>query len=94
MLEYLWGFGQEDLRFFYQGLLHLAVSMYHLRKDNKRGSKSLINSGIELLRPYGQGFGDIDIERLLSEALRIRETLENENPIKGVYLKIRKRKGR
>lgn len=91
VMEYLWGFGDAELRSFYQGLLHLAVAMYHLSRDNIRGTKSLIDSGTELLAQYVPCFKQIDIAGLIEEARNIRKDLERNIPTKSAFLKIRKR---
>ena len=94
VMEHLWGFGNSELRTFYQGLLHLAVAMYHLSRDNIRGAKTLIDSGTELLQQYRPYFSEVDIAELIESAEKIRKDLENNSYRKGVFLKIEEKEKR
>lgn len=91
VLEHLWGFGDTEWRSFYQGLLHLAVSMYHLDRENIRGATSLLDSGMALLECYGPFFGGIKLEKLRADALEIRMELKKGKHRKGTFLKIEKK---
>jgi predicted metal-dependent hydrolase len=91
VLEHLWGFGDLQWRSFYQGLLHLAVSMYHLERENIRGAASLLDSGVALLEQYGPVFGGIDLEKLRDDALKIRVQLKSGSYREGTFLKIEKK---
>lgn len=90
-LEHLWGFGDIQWRSFYQGLLHLAVSMYHLERENIRGATSLLDSGVALLEHYGPFFGDINLEKLRADAREIRMQLKSGSYREGTFLKIEKK---
>ncbi len=94
VMEHLWGFGDSEIRTFYQGLLHLAVAMYHLSRDNIRGVKTLIDSGTELLQQYRPCFRQVDIAELIEAAEKIRKDLENNSYRKGVFLSIEKKEKR
>ena len=94
VMEHLWGFGDSQLRSFYQGLLHLAVAMYHLSRDNTRGAKTLLDSGTGLLQQYRPCFRQVDIARLIEATEKIRKDLENNSYRKGVFLRIEKKEKR
>ena len=91
VLEHLWGFGDLQWRSFYQGLLHLAVSMYHLERENIRGAISLLDSGVALLEHYDPFFGGIDLKKLRTDALEIRMELKKGSYRERTFLKIEKK---
>ena len=67
-LEALWLDEGYPLRLFYQGVLKVAVGLYHARRGNNRGAHSLLSGGVELLKPFLPEFMGLDTASLYHEA--------------------------
>ena len=81
-LEDLWRETSGSLRLFYQGLIQLAVALYHLSNGNRRGALNLLAKGIEKLAMYQPVCQSIDVDALCREARswldRVRQAGEGE----------------
>lgn len=74
-LEELWVGQKGELRDFYQGLLQVAVALYHWRNGNFKGAEGLLCRAADLLqRVSGQCLG-VDVARVVAEARVMREAL-------------------
>lgn len=63
LLEEIW---MEDKRNkFLQGLLQLAVAVYHFENGNISGSRALFNSSSKYLQPYRPKHWDLDLEVII-----------------------------
>ena len=72
ILEDIWFDVRDDSRDFYQGLLHIAVGLYHLtKKKNTKGTILQFNKAIVKLSPYEKNFNGIDLEMLLKQVKSI-----------------------
>jgi len=67
-LEALWIEASEPEKTFYQGILQIAVGLYHLGNDNLRGAAILLGEGSNRLRRYPYSYGGINVEELLSQS--------------------------
>jgi uncharacterized protein len=67
-LEDLWRGTSGPLRLFYQGLIQLAVALYHLSNGNRRGALNLLSKGLDKLAAYQPVCQGIDVDSLCSEA--------------------------
>jgi uncharacterized protein len=79
-LEALWIEAIEPDKRFYQGILQVAVGLYHLSNDNWRGAVILLGEGINRLRDYMPDYADIDVEDFLEQALRLLKLLQEAGP--------------
>jgi uncharacterized protein len=81
-LEDLWRGTSGPLRLFYQGLIQLAVALYHLSNGNRRGALNLLGKGLDKLAAYQPACQGIDVEALCCEARawldRVRQAGERE----------------
>ncbi|SRR6056297_2838221 len=93
VMEYLWGHGMNSRRSFYQGILQIAVALYHLKNSNARGAKSLFKSGILLLESSRPDRAGVDVDKLCEEASEILHFIESHRHLKGKTVTI-KRKGK
>src|SRR5918999_2734967 len=70
------------LRLFYQGLIQLAVGLYHLSNGNRRGALNLLGKGLDKLATFQPTCQHIDVDRLCQEARswldRVRQAGEGE----------------
>jgi uncharacterized protein len=77
LLEQIWHEAETSDRNFYQGLLQLAVGLYHLQNYNWHGTAILLGEGIGRLRHYDPEYRDVDIEKLISEAIALLSAVQN-----------------
>lgn len=63
-LEALWIDASEPEKTFYQGILQIAVALYHLGNRNWRGAAILLGEGSNRLRRYPSSYGGIDVDEL------------------------------
>ena len=81
-LEDLWTGIRGPSRDFYQGLIQIAVALYHLTRGNLAGARSLFQRGLKRLDKYPARYGGIELASLRHEAkawlTRIDEGLYSE----------------
>lgn len=75
-LEDLWIGEEGEVRDLFQGVLQVAVALHHWRNGNYGGAVSLLNGGVKLLGRVTDGCMWVDVARLISDANRMREALE------------------
>lgn len=75
-LEALWIEATEPEKTFYQGILQIAVGLYHLGNRNWRGAMILLGEGSNRLRRYPDSFGGINVEELLHQSVALLKTLQ------------------
>lgn len=66
VLEELWLDSQRDL--FLQGLIQVAVGLYHFKWKNRKGSILLFEGALPKLERFPSGHGGINLQRLRDEA--------------------------
>jgi predicted metal-dependent hydrolase len=66
VMEELWL--EEGRDKFYQGLLQVAVGLYHFRWNNLKGSILLFEGAVEKLKPYPETMGGIQLKKIREEA--------------------------
>ncbi|MEH1969030.1 DUF309 domain-containing protein [Nostoc sp.] len=81
-LEALWIEAGEPEKTFYQGILQIAVALYHLENRNWRGAVILLGEGSNRLRRYPSSYGGVDVDELLSESAVLLTTLQQIGPDK------------
>lgn len=67
-LEPLWMEATEPDRSFLQGILQIAVALYHLDHQNLRGAIILLGEGRYRLHQYCPMFFDVDITDLVEQS--------------------------
>lgn len=65
---------------FFQGILQLAVALYHLGNQNWQGAAILLGEGIRRLEPFEPSYLEIDVSDLLDRASLWLETLQRLGP--------------
>jgi uncharacterized protein len=65
VLEAIWMEANTLEKPFYQGILQIAVGLYHLGNRNWQGASILLGEGVNRLRPFEPTYGGIDVERLV-----------------------------
>jgi uncharacterized protein len=61
----------------YQGIIQIAVAIYHLSNQNWRGTVILMGEGLNRLRHYPDDYAGIDLGQLRDEIAELLETLQN-----------------
>ena len=76
-LEQLWYGERDEAGELYQGILQVAVGLYHWRNGNYRGAIRLLRTGAQLLGHLAPVCQDVDITALISDTECFRERLES-----------------
>ncbi|MEI6445500.1 MAG: DUF309 domain-containing protein [Nostocales cyanobacterium ELA583] len=79
ILEALWIDSIEPDKTFYQGILQIAVGLYHLGNHNRRGAMILLGEGSNRLRRYLPDYGSINVEKLFTQSVNLLKTLQQES---------------
>jgi hypothetical protein len=75
-LEALWMDAMEPEKRFYQGILQIAVALYHLGNQNWRGAVILLGEGTNRLQQYQPIYGGIQVEPFLSDVVYLLQVLQ------------------
>ncbi len=65
VLEAIWMEASTLDKPFYQGILQIAVGLYHLGNHNWQGASILLGEGVNRLRAFEPSYADVDVERLV-----------------------------
>ncbi|WP_416676320.1 DUF309 domain-containing protein [Egbenema bharatensis] len=79
-LEAIWMEATEPQKSFYQGVLQIAVALYHLSNQNLRGATILLGEGINRLRRYLPSYATVDVEQLLDQSVALLRILQQAQP--------------
>jgi uncharacterized protein len=78
ILEDIWFDTHDDSKDFYQGLLHIAVGLYHLtKKNNPNGFALQFEKAVIRLSSYPANYNGIDAAKLLKEVEVINKNPDN-----------------
>lgn len=80
VLEAIWMEANTLEKPFYQGILQIAVGLYHLGNHNWQGASILLGEGTNRLRPFEPAYGGIDVERLVDCGWAWLTTLHQSGP--------------
>lgn len=67
VLEELWGDSLGEDRDFFQGLLHVAVSLHHLSEGNPTGARKMHASSLRYLANSGSCYRGVNLDQLRAE---------------------------
>ncbi|MBW4510562.1 MAG: DUF309 domain-containing protein [Scytonematopsis contorta HA4267-MV1] len=87
-LEALWIEAMEPEKTFYQGILQIAVALYHLENLNWRGAVILLGEGRNRLRRCPEVFSGIDVDELLDQSGSLLIALQKIEPEKIADFKL------
>lgn len=76
-LEAIWIEAPTFEKNFYQGILQVAVALYHLGNHNWRGAVILLGEGLNRLRRYLPDYGEIDLDRFVLEGTGLLTSLQH-----------------
>jgi uncharacterized protein len=80
-LEDVWRAAPVAEKKFLQGLIQVAVALYHHGNGNLIGARSVLRRGIRNLSRYPEGFGGIDSARLLKSISEWQRALDEGTPL-------------
>ncbi|PSB19262.1 DUF309 domain-containing protein [Phormidesmis priestleyi ULC007] len=75
-LEAIWMEAPTFEKNFYQGILQVAVAIYHLGNRNLRGAVILLGEGLNRLRKYQPEYGGIEVDRFINDSTNLLTTLQ------------------
>ena len=70
----------EPDKTFYQGILQIAVALYHLGNKNVRGGAILLGEGSNRLRRYPSTYAGIDVNQLLHQSKALLSVVQQLSP--------------
>ncbi len=70
-LEALWMEAMEPTKKFYQGILQIAVGLYHLSNKNWRGAVTSMGEGMGRLEYFKPDYFEINVEQLIEETANL-----------------------
>jgi hypothetical protein len=79
-LEAVWMVAPTREKPFYQGILQIAVGLYHLSNHNWRGAAILLGEGSRRLEAYESEFHRVNVSDLLDRADLWLQTLHDLGP--------------
>jgi len=77
-LEDLWMEALDPDRTFYQGVLQIAVALYHRSHGNVKGAMTLLGEGIGRLGSYQPAYGGLEVTQLLTEGRLLLGELQTQ----------------
>lgn len=75
VLEEIWSETLSDKREFLQGLIHAAVSLFHLTEGNYGGARKMHDSTVRYLSPYRPACSGIELDEFLVQFDRCFEPI-------------------
>ena len=74
-LELLWRDTRTPVRGLYHGILQVGVGLHHWRNGNFHGASTLLEEGIERLRPFAPRCQGVEVDTLIADATAALERL-------------------
>lgn len=75
-LEALWRAETRPVRRLYQGLLQIGVAFHHVQRHDYPSAITMLQRGLEHLRPFAPACQQVDVARLVADAERALAALE------------------
>ncbi|HEY9664889.1 MAG TPA: DUF309 domain-containing protein [Allocoleopsis sp.] len=79
-LEAIWMEAMEPQKTFYQGIIQIAVALYHLSNQNLRGATILLGEGLNRLRRYPPTYAGVAVSELVNQSLEWLALLQQTQP--------------
>lgn len=81
-LEALWMEAMEPTKKFYQGILQIAVGLYHLSNQNWRGAVTSMGEGMSRLNYFKPDYFNINVEKLIDQTANLLLAIQQAGPEK------------
>jgi hypothetical protein len=79
-LEEIWMEAIDPEKTFYQGILQIAVGLYHLGNRNWQGAVTLLGAGTQRLSAFQPDYGDVDVVTLMHDAVSLLKAIQTAGP--------------
>jgi predicted metal-dependent hydrolase len=79
-LEALWMEAMEPTKKFYQGILQIAVGLYHLSNHNWQGTVTSMGEGMRRLDYFKPDYFEINVEQLIHQTTHLLLALQAAGP--------------
>jgi predicted metal-dependent hydrolase len=79
-LEEVWSGIRGEARDFFQGLIQVAVGLYHWRNGNLGGALTMLERGLRRLDRYGESYAGVELGSLRLEVAEARRRVLAEEP--------------
>jgi uncharacterized protein len=79
-LEAIWMEASEPQKTFYQGILQVAVALYHLGNQNLRGATILLGEGVNRLRRYQPDYAEVNVAEFVRQSVKLLAVLQQAAP--------------
>ncbi|HEY9763673.1 MAG TPA: DUF309 domain-containing protein [Trichocoleus sp.] len=79
-LEAIWMEAEAAEKPFFQGILQIAVALYHLGNHNWKGAAILFGEGLKRLEPFEPTYYGVDVVQLVDCGAAWLETLQVAGP--------------
>ena len=80
-LEDVWRAAPPENKKFLQGVVQIAVAFHHYSTGNRIGMRSVLERAIKNLAEPAGGFGQIELQSLLTSLGQWREALDHDLPM-------------
>ena len=77
--ESVWLHAPEPEKTFLQALIQVAAAFHHLRRDNQKGAKSMLQGALKRLQPYPASFQGVSVSSLNDDIRRCLCEIENRS---------------
>lgn len=79
-LEAIWLEAADPQRTFYQGILQIAVALYHLSNHNWQGAVTLLGEGLHRLSRYPNDYANLDLDHFREDCYTLLQALQPLGP--------------
>lgn len=80
-LEDVWRAAPAADKKFLQGMIQIAVALYHHGNGNTVGAKSVLRRAFRNLSRYPEGFGGVDLTALLHSVSAWQQAMDEGTPV-------------
>jgi predicted metal-dependent hydrolase len=80
VLEDVWRAAPAPEKLFLQGIIQIAVALYHYSQGNQAGAKSLLTRGERNLASYPEVYAGVRLKPLRLAVAAWRDALQNRTP--------------
>ncbi len=81
VLEDVWRAAPEEERKFLQGIIQVAVALYHHGNGNSVGARSVLRRAFRNLSRYPEGFAGIHLASLLHSISDWQRAMDEDTPV-------------
>jgi predicted metal-dependent hydrolase len=81
VLEDVWRAAPEGEKKFLQGIIQVAVALYHHGNGNSIGARSVLRRAFRNLSRYPEGFGGLHLASLLSSIADWQRAMDEGTPV-------------